>query len=513
MKPSEIGEQAVIEGVMAKKDSRYAVAVRKADQSIEVKTGDYHSILEFCSFFNIPFVRGIVNFIEIFYVEIKTLLYSVSFYGKEAEKRKEEWEEWISTGTGRSFTNDLKKNRHKGGLGSRIKSIFGQAVMLFIMLCFLIIAAALFMLLPVFLSDQIIGLEVSVEKRVLEGVIRLLLFFFYLLIISRIEDIKRMFMYHGAEHKAINCIENGLELTVENVKKQSRQRKSCETSFLCFVLCLSIFFFLFIWTEILWKKLLFGLLFVFVIAAVSYELISFAEKSGQPMAELLSKPVLWLQSFIIREPEDDMILVAIESMEAVFDWKEFLQENDVVWKPSSDSIEYNRLKTDGKDIQNKDNQQKNNSMGDNQKESSQKENNQVEGNQEENSQKEDIQKENSLKEEKEIEEKEIEETKTEETTEKETTTEGATTKETASAKIVTFSMIAKERLQKTIINDEHRKKEAVEKQEYTKKQEYKEKIEEQKEREVSEHTYARLQPDIDNEDDPILKALDKFFGE
>ncbi len=323
MRPSGIGGQAVMEGVMMKHGREYAVAVRKADQTITVKKESYRSIAEKLPFLKAPFLRGIVNFIESLYLGMKTLMYSASFFEDEEAKRKAEWEEWISTGTGRRFTNDQKKKKiknPKGGFGVFLE----KAGMCFLLLCSFLTAIGLFLLLPMFLADKLAGLEASAKKTALEGVFRLLVFFLYLFGISRMEDIKRVLMYHGAEHKAINCIENGWELTVENVRGQSRQHKRCGTSFLFFVVIISIFFFMFLRTEILWQKVVFRLLLVPVIASVSYEFIQLAGKSNHPLAAALSKPGMWLQNLTTKEPEDEMIEVAICSVEAVFDWRAFL---------------------------------------------------------------------------------------------------------------------------------------------------------------------------------------------
>lgn len=427
MKPSGIGGQAVMEGIMMRNGSKYAVAVRRADQSIEVKVNEYHGIAEICPFFKVPFVRGIVNFIESFYLGMKTLWYSASFYEEEEAKRREEWEEWISTGTGRNFTGDLK-NKHSIGSFSKIKLILDKIMMFFLTLCSVVIAITLFMLFPMFLSERILGLEASIEKTALEGVLRLFLFFFYLLVISGIEDVKRVFMYHGAEHKVINCVENGLELTVENAKKQSRQHKRCGTSFLFLVVFLSILFFLFIRTEVLWQKIVFRFLFIPIIAAVSYEFIRLAGRSEHIIIEYLSKPGLWLQKLTTREPEDEMILVAIQSVEAVFNWREFLQINGMKLSQTPYSME------------------------DNSKKEKQQENNQVQ--------------EKELKKEQEI---------------ASTIEENQEMQEEEKEDIKTLSMVTKERLQQTLINDEYRDRDDFGPQE--------------------------------KEDDPILKALDKFFGE
>lgn len=325
MKPSGIGGQAVMEGVMMKNGSEYAVAVRRADQSIIVKKDNYHSISEKLPLFKVPFLRGIVNFIESLYLGMKTLVYSASFYEEEEAKRKEEWEEWISTGTGRNFTGDRKKRKKmKNPSGGGIGAFFEKVSMFFLMLCSFGITIALFMLLPMFLSEQFMGQESSMQKAVLEGGLRLLVFLLYVAGISKMEDIERVFMYHGAEHKTINCVENGLELTVENVRKQPRQHKRCGTSFLFLVIILSIVFFIFIRTEVLWQKIVFRLLLVPVIAAVSYEFIRLAGRSENPIVSFFSKPGMWVQNLTTREPDDDMIEVAICSVEAVFDWRAFL---------------------------------------------------------------------------------------------------------------------------------------------------------------------------------------------
>lgn len=446
-KPSGIGGQAVIEGIMMKNKSIYAIAVRRADQSIDIKKEECHSI----TFFTIPFIRGIVYFIEFFYLGMRTFLYSASFYGEEEVKRKQEWEEWISTGTGRNFTKDLKKSKAMGGLAKQIKSVFNKIKIVFLMLCFIVIAVAFIFLLPMILSKKLIGLELSMEKIMIEEGLKVILFFLYFLLIAKIEDVKRIFMYHGAENKVINCIENGLELTVENVRKQLKQRRNCGTGFFFCVIFFSILSFVLIQTEVLWKKILLQILFTFLIAAVSYEWMHLTEKIEHPLIKFLSTPGLWFQKLFTKEPEDDMILVAIASIEAVFDWREFLQEywgNHIEWKPLNEKKEDNKIESET-----------------------------------------------------------IEEEKTK--NQKEAIHIKEDDKENEIERVKTFSMLAKERLQQTILNDEYGNHQDFEKQE--KEQETIKK--EQEEQKIQESTYARLQPDIENEDDPILKALDKFFGE
>lgn len=160
----------------------------------------------------------------------------------------------------------------------------------------------------------------------IEGVIRMMIFLAYIASISLMKDIQRVFMYHGAEHKCINCIEHGMELNVENVRKSSRLHKRCGTSFLLFVMIISIIFFAFIDVKSRILKVVLRLLLIPVIAGVSYEFIRLAGKSDNPVVNLLSKPGLWLQKLTTREPDDSMIEVGIASVEAVFDWKKYLSE-------------------------------------------------------------------------------------------------------------------------------------------------------------------------------------------
>ena len=164
-------------------------------------------------------------------------------------------------------------------------------------------------------------------RTVIEGIVRIVLFISYILLISKMKDIQRVFMYHGAEHKCINCIEHGMDLTVENVRKSSKQHKRCGTSFLFFVLFVSIIVCFFITTESPVLRVLLRIALLPVIAGISYEIIRLAGNTEHPVVELLSKPGLALQNLTTKEPDDDMIEVAICSVEAVFDWKKYQKEN------------------------------------------------------------------------------------------------------------------------------------------------------------------------------------------
>lgn len=303
MKSSNIGGQAVLEGVMMKNGEDYAVAVRKPDGEIEVKKDVYEGIVKWKFLTKTPFIRGIFNFIDSMVLGMKTLTYSAEFYEEEEEKVP--------------LTKEEEKKQ------KRKESIFmGITVAVSIVL-----AMGIFMVLPYFLislADDVIHSKAALSA--LEGVIRILIFVAYILIISKMEDIKRVFMYHGAEHKCINCIEHGLALNVENVRKSSKQHKRCGTSFLLFVMIVSCVMIFFIRSDSQFVKVGLRIALIPVIAGISYELIKWAGNSDNPIVNLLSKPGLWLQNLTTKEPDDDMIEVAIQSVEAVFDWRTYQKE-------------------------------------------------------------------------------------------------------------------------------------------------------------------------------------------
>lgn len=295
MRNSGIGGQAVIEGIMMRNQDRYSIGVRKPDKSVEVKVEDYRSFIPCKTLTKIPFVRGVFNFIDSMVIGMKTLTYSASFYEDEedAGKPKDEKSEALMMG------------------GTVALSI--------------VLAIGIFMLLPYFAASLFRRLtDSALVISVLEGVLRLVIFLGYIALISRMEDIQRVFQYHGAEHKCINCIEHGMELNVENVQKSSRLHRRCGTSFLLIVMVVSIIFFLFIRVNSPLLRVVVRILLVPVIAGVSYEFIRLAGKSENPVVLTLSKPGLWLQKLTTREPEDDMVEVAIAAVEAVFDWRKFL---------------------------------------------------------------------------------------------------------------------------------------------------------------------------------------------
>lgn len=313
MRYSGIGGQAVMEGVMMKNQDKYAVAVRKPDKEIEVKISDYTGIIKNQKLKNMPIIRGVLNFVDSMVLGMQTLTYSASFFEEEEDVAK-----------AAKMAQMTPEERAKQEIKDKKKedAAMGGTVALSIVL-----AVGIFMMLPYFISSFF---QKYIESRLLlgllEGVIRLTIFVSYVGLISLMEDIKRVYMYHGAEHKCINCIENGMDLTVENVRKSSRLHKRCGTSFLLIVMIISILFFMMIRVDSAILKVVLRLLLIPVIAGVSYEFIRLAGRSDNCFVNVLSKPGLWLQKITTREPDDDMIEVAIKSVEAVFDWKTYVEE-------------------------------------------------------------------------------------------------------------------------------------------------------------------------------------------
>lgn len=308
MKSSNIGGQAVLEGIMMKHNEEYAVAVRKPDGEISVKKEKYHSIVKWKVLTTTPFIRGVFNFIDSMVIGIKTLTYSASFYEEEEEKEEVLTEEAVKK-------KEKKEKKEKLLMGATV--------------AFSVVAAvAIFMVLPYFLTSFLKGLIPSYQVRtVIEGLVRIGIFVLYVLLISRMEDIQRTFMYHGAEHKCINCIEHGLPLTVENVRKSSRQHKRCGTSFLFLVLAISIVLLLLIHVDSAVMRVVVRILLLPVIAGISYEVLKLAGRSDNILINLISSPGLAIQKLTTKEPDDDMIEVAIQAVEAVFDWRAYEAEN------------------------------------------------------------------------------------------------------------------------------------------------------------------------------------------
>lgn len=299
-----IGGQAVIEGVMMKNMDRYAVSVRKPNGKIETKVEECVSFAEKHPLFQLPVFRGMVNFLESMVIGMKTLNYSASFYEDEEEQTE-------------SRTEQLLEKI----LGEKAEKIIMGIVLVFS----LAISIGLFMILP-YIASEALGKLIRNEYVILfmEGIIRIVIFLGYIVLISRMEDIKRIFMYHGAEHKTINCLEAGVPLTPENVDNFSRLHKRCGTSFIFIVMIISMVFFFFIRVDTIWLRIVLRLLFLPLVAGVSYEFIRLAGSSDHPLVQIFSKPGLALQKLTTKEPDHSMIEVAIASVEGVFDWREYL---------------------------------------------------------------------------------------------------------------------------------------------------------------------------------------------
>lgn len=299
-----IGGQAVIEGVMMKNMDRYAVSVRKPNGKIETKVEECVSFAEKHPLFQLPVFRGMANFLESMVIGMKTLNYSASFYEDEEEQ-----------------TESRTKQLLEKILGEKAEKIIMGIVLVFS----LAISIGLFMILP-YIASEALGKLIRNEYVILfmEGIIRIAIFLGYIVLISRMEDIKRVFMYHGAEHKTINCLEAGVPLTPENVDNFSRLHKRCGTSFIFIVMIISMVFFFFIRVDTIWLRIVLRLLFLPLVAGVSYEFIRLAGSSDHPLVQIFSKPGLALQKLTMKEPDHSMIEVAIASVEGVFDWREYL---------------------------------------------------------------------------------------------------------------------------------------------------------------------------------------------
>ena len=305
MKSSNIGGQAVLEGIMMKNGPKYAVAVRKPDGDIEIKVDEYKSFVKWDKLTKIPFIRGTFNFIDSLVLGMSTLTYSASFW------EEEEGEKVLLT------EEEAKKKQKKEDM------IMGITMILAV-----ILAMGLFMVLPYLVSTLFKKVITSrLLLTVIEAIVRISIFIAYILLVSRMKEIQRTFMYHGAEHKCINCIEHGMELTVENVRKSSKQHKRCGTSFLFFVVLVSIIVCFFITVESPFLRVVIRIALLPLIAGISYELIKLAGSSANPVISMLSIPGLAMQNLTTKEPTDDMIEVAIKAVEEVFDWKAYLEEN------------------------------------------------------------------------------------------------------------------------------------------------------------------------------------------
>lgn len=294
---SGIGGQAVLEGVMMKNEEKYAVAVRRSDGGISVETDNYQGVLHKSWVKELPFVRGVFNFADSLALGMKCLNYSAAFYEEE-----------------------------EGGPDKADGA--GDKALGILVTCFsLVLAVGIFIVLPYALASLLNGyLRNPSLVAIVEGVVRIAIFILYVGGISVMKDIRRLYRYHGAEHKCINCIERGRPLTVDNAMHSSRLHKRCGTSFLFFVLFVSILLFFFIRVENpVWRVAL-RILLMPVVAGISYEIIRLAGRSDSLPVRILSAPGMAIQRMTTKEPDKEMVEVAIAAVEAVFDWKTYLRE-------------------------------------------------------------------------------------------------------------------------------------------------------------------------------------------
>ena len=302
---SGIGGQAVLEGVMMKNKEKYAVAVRKPDGEIEVEVETYQGLAHGSKIKELPFIRGIFNFLDSLLLGTRALNYSASFYEEEDSKETK---------------LDKAMDKMSGGNGEKLLSGIVTVISV-------VLAVGLFIVLPYFISSLF---ESFIRNRslmsIIEGVIRIALFLLYVWGISAMKDIRRLYQYHGAEHKCINCIEKGRPLTVHNVMRSSRLHKRCGTSFIFFVMLVSIVLFFFIQVDNVAEKVILRILLMPVVAGISYEIIRLAGRTDNIFIKILSAPGMWIQRMTTKEPDESMAEVAIASVEAVFDWKKYLQD-------------------------------------------------------------------------------------------------------------------------------------------------------------------------------------------
>ncbi len=272
---------------------KFSLAVRKSDGEIELEVWDNSKPKRW--YRRTPFVRGIFNFISMLRVGYKTLMRSADLAGFEEEPS--------------AFEKRLQEK-----LGDKFSTLFNAVVLVL----GLLLAVGLFMVLPASVSYLLKGvIHSTMLLTILEGVLKIAIFICYLAAVSHMQEIKRVFQYHGAEHKTIFCYEHGEELTVENVKKYPRFHPRCGTSFLLIVLVLSIIVFSVITWNSLPVRIALKLLLLPVVVGISYEVIKFAGRHDNLFTRIISKPGLWLQRFTTNEPDDSQIEVGIAAMKAV----------------------------------------------------------------------------------------------------------------------------------------------------------------------------------------------------
>ena len=307
---SGIGGQAVIEGIMMKNKDEYSVAVRKSNGEIVVKKDSYIMLSQKFKILGLPFIRGIFSMVDSLILGTKTLEYSASFFEDEtSEESSSKIDKWLDE-------HFNEKNL------SIIMGIVTVISVIFALLIFSVLPAAIGSFFK-FITKT----ESHFMTAFVEGIVRIIIFILYIKLISRMEEIKRTFEYHGSEHKCINCIENGWDLTVENVMKASKEHKRCGTSFLVYVMVISIFLFMFINPPTLLLKFVSRIVLIPVVAGVSYEVLRLAGKFDNKFVNIISRPGMWMQGLTTLEPDEKEVEVAIKAVEEVFDWRDFKEQH------------------------------------------------------------------------------------------------------------------------------------------------------------------------------------------
>ncbi len=319
---SGIGGQAVLEGIMMKNKEKYAIAVRKPDGTIDVDLENYQGILQGNKIKDVPFIRGVFNFVDSLILGMRSLNHSVSFYEEEETETK----------------FDKAVDKLTGGNAEKVLTTITTIISI-------VLAVGIFIVLPYFISSLFEGFIRNASlMAIIEGVVRILIFLLYVWAISIMKDIRRLYQYHGAEHKCINCIEKGRPLTVRNVMRSSRLHKRCGTSFLFFVMFVSIILFFFIRVDHVLLKVGLRILLMPVVAGISYEIIRLAGRSNNIVVRILSAPGMMIQRMTTKEPDESMVEVAIAAVETVFDWKQYLYDNfgyevDETWMDDDNQAE------------------------------------------------------------------------------------------------------------------------------------------------------------------------------
>ncbi|NMA95787.1 MAG: DUF1385 domain-containing protein [Clostridiales bacterium] len=309
MKKCNIGGQAVLEGVMMKSPERIAIAVRRSDGQIEIVRQKADSIQKRYKCLGFPIIRGMVTFFETMIIGIRALMISAELYDDDAEDYEpSKFERFVSEKTGKSIEDVM--------IASALVLALAFAVLLFIIIPTTVTS---------FLGRHI---ESSLVKNLLEGLIRLIIFILYIVAVSRLKDIRRVFEYHGAEHKTIHCYEHGEDLTVENARKYTTLHPRCGTAFLLIVMVLSIVVFSFFgWHGIL-MRILTRVLLLPIISGISYEMIKWAGKSESGLVNIVMYPGLMLQKLTTKEPDDTQIEVAIKAFLAATAGDEYEEKTE-----------------------------------------------------------------------------------------------------------------------------------------------------------------------------------------